>query len=61
MSGESLSKRKKKLQAKSPQSPVITSDVIEDSTPAADQGIYKKVRTRFGHHYQICKCCLGWW
>jgi hypothetical protein len=43
MSGESSKKKKK--QTKSPQSPAISSDVVEES--AADQEFYKKVSTMF--------------
>ena len=48
MSGET-SKKKKKLQTKSPQSPVTSSDVVGDATPAAEQEFYKKVK-------KVCGC-----
>ena len=48
MLGET-SKKKKKLQARSPQSPVTSSVVVEDATPAAEQEFYKKVN-------KVCGC-----
>ena len=46
MAGESSSKKKKKLQTKSPQSPATSSDVVEESTPA-NQEFLKKVSAAF--------------
>ena len=48
MVGESSSKKKKKLQTKSPQSPVTSSDVVEETTPAANPDSPKKVGMRLG-------------
>ena len=49
MSGESSKKKKK--QTKSPQSPAISSDVVEES--AADQEFYKKVSTMFESQWNL--------